>query len=79
MKAYILTFALAWAIFSAIYAGCFAALIAAFSFLLWKWPEGIAYLAILRCVITVGFVTTLFYMPSKEGKDGLKAIQSIWK
>ena len=79
MKAYILTFSLAWAIFSIIYAGCIALAIGMFSFLFWDYPDGIAYLTLLRWVTVVGFITTLFYMPSKEGKDGLKAMQGVWK
>ena len=79
MKAYTLTFAMAWTAFTLIYMCCVAVSIGLFSFLIWHIPEGIAYLTILRIAIVAGFVTTLFYMPSKEGKEGLAAMQGVWK
>ena len=79
MKAYMLTFILAWASFATIVMCSTALVIATYSFLFWTIPEDIAYLALLRCVVLGGFVTTLFYMPSKEGKQCVKIAQGIWK
>lgn len=79
MKSYILTYVMAWAIFTTAYAGLSALTIAMLSFLFWHIPDVIAYLPILRWATLLGFATTLLYMPSEQGKEALKAVEGIWK